>query len=123
MADHVEDRVAMASRNKDGTPDQTEGYEIIGDKETAIAATAEQLAQMAAAAAAPAVEEDNPDEVPGPSPADQERVDANAALLESARAEAEAEVESRHVDPRKRQAEVETTVKRSSRRSATEPTE
>lgn len=113
MADQVQDRVQMASRRKDGTPDQTEGYEIIGDKETAIAATAEQLAQMAAAAAAAEnPPEDNPDEVPGPSGEDLERVEANKALLASARSEAEAEVGQRHVDPQKRQAKVETTAKR-----------
>ena len=118
MADQVEDRVQMASRRKDGTPDQTEGYEIIGDKATAAAATAEQLAQMAAAAQAPATVEDT-DEIPGPSPADQKRVDANKALLESAKSEAEKEVSARHVDPATRKAKVETATRRSSRSSET----
>lgn len=121
MADVVEDRVQMASRKKDGTPDQTEGYELIGDKETTVEATAQQLAQMKAAAQAPATDEGESDEVPGPSPEEQKRVDANKALLETARSEAEAEVSARFVDPAQREVQVETAARRTSRRSAETP--
>jgi len=43
------DRVAMLSLRADGTPDQTDP-EIIGDKDTAVAAAKEQFAQQAASA-------------------------------------------------------------------------
>lgn len=45
------DRVAMLSLNPDGTPDQTAGVEIIGDKSFAQAATREQFQQQAVSAA------------------------------------------------------------------------
>jgi hypothetical protein len=45
------DRVTMLSLRADGSPDQTPGVEIIGDKEAAIAATAEQFKQQAVSAA------------------------------------------------------------------------
>jgi hypothetical protein len=45
------DRVAMLSLKADGTPDQTAGVEIIGNKEFALAATREQFAQQAVSAA------------------------------------------------------------------------
>lgn len=44
------DRVGMLSVRADGTPDQ-HNPEIIGDKETAVAATKEQFAQQAVSAA------------------------------------------------------------------------
>lgn len=45
------DRVTMLSLRADGTPDQTPNVEIIGDKDGAIAATAEQFKQQAVSAA------------------------------------------------------------------------
>lgn len=45
------DRVTMLSLRADGSPDQTPGVEIIGDKDAAIAATAEQFKQQAVSAA------------------------------------------------------------------------
>lgn len=45
------DRVAMLSLRADGTPDQTPGVEIIGDREFAESATREQFRQQAASAA------------------------------------------------------------------------
>ena len=45
------DRVAMLSLKPDGTPDQSAGVEIIGDKEFAQAATREQFTQQAVSAA------------------------------------------------------------------------
>lgn len=44
------DRVQMVSIAKDGTPDQTPGFEIIGDPEVATDALAEQLAERRVAA-------------------------------------------------------------------------
>jgi hypothetical protein len=44
------DRVAMLSLKADGTPDQT-SPEIIGDKDTAVAAAKDQFAQQAVSAA------------------------------------------------------------------------
>lgn len=44
------DRVVMASRLADGTPDQTPDFEYIGDKDTAITAAKVQLGQQAASA-------------------------------------------------------------------------
>lgn len=41
------DRVQMVSISKDGTPDQTSDFEIVGDKDAALAATKEQFAQIA----------------------------------------------------------------------------
>lgn len=35
------DRVVMVSRQADGSPDQTENFEVIGEDETQAAATAE----------------------------------------------------------------------------------
>lgn len=45
------DRVVMASRRPDGTPDQTPDFEYIGDKETTLKATKEQLTQQAVSSA------------------------------------------------------------------------
>lgn len=44
------DRVQMLSLRADGTPDQSPGFEIIGDKETALAQSREQFAQQAVSA-------------------------------------------------------------------------
>ena len=44
------DRVVGLSIDKTGAPDQTPGFEVIGDKEAAVAATKEQFAQIAVAA-------------------------------------------------------------------------
>jgi hypothetical protein len=44
------DRVQMMSLRADGAPDQTPGFEIIGDKETALAQSAEQFRQQAVSA-------------------------------------------------------------------------
>lgn len=45
------DRVAMLSLKADGTPDQTPGVEIIGDKDFALSATKEQFKQQAVSVA------------------------------------------------------------------------
>lgn len=44
------DRVVMASRKADGSPDQTENFEYIGDKDIAIEAATTQLAEQAVSA-------------------------------------------------------------------------
>lgn len=111
-----EDRVQMPSLNKDGTIDQTENYEIIGDKEAVTDAIATRDAQNATAeaGAAKAAEQAATDDVP----ADTSNAEIDA-IVEEARAGAEAEVEARWVDPAARAAEPETTTTRRSRRSAT----
>lgn len=110
-----EDRVQMPSLNKDGSIDQTENYEIIGDKEAVTAALATRDAQNATAdaGAARAAEQAATDEVP----ADTSNAEIDA-IVEEARAGAEAEVEARWVDPAARQAAPEETTTRSSRRRA-----
>jgi hypothetical protein len=45
------DRVVMASLKADGSPDQTSDFTFIGDKETSIASTTEQLKQQRVSAA------------------------------------------------------------------------
>jgi hypothetical protein len=124
----AEDKVQVPSRRKDGTPDQTENYELVGDKETTTAAIAEQLAQQAVseadqkrAAEAAAVTA----EAESLSPEEEARKSEYDALVEQARSEAEAEVEARWVDPASRQTEPEETTTRSSRRrsAAAESTE
>jgi hypothetical protein len=115
------DRVQVPSRRKDGTADQSDGYELIGDKETTEAAIAEQLGQMlvsaaddqrAQAQAAAAAE--------GPqlSAEEQARKDEHDALLEQAKAQAADEVSSRWVDPASRQTQPEEATTRR-RRSST----
>ncbi|GAB6902491.1 hypothetical protein [Kineosporia succinea] len=44
------DRVQMLSLRADGTPDQTAGFEIIGDREVALEQAREQFAQQAVSA-------------------------------------------------------------------------
>lgn len=44
------DRIVGLSINKQGAPDQTPDFEIIGDKEAAVAAAKEQFAQIAVSA-------------------------------------------------------------------------
>lgn len=44
------DRVQAVSIAKDGTPDQSPGFEIIGDKDAALEATKEQFRQIAVSA-------------------------------------------------------------------------
>jgi cellulase/cellobiase CelA1 len=44
------DRVQMMSLRADGTPDQTAGFEIIGDKEVALEQSREQFRQQAVSA-------------------------------------------------------------------------
>lgn len=89
------DRVQVPSRRKDGTVDQTDDYEIIGDPETAKAAIGAQLAQMkvaeadaARANAAAAADQ------PQLSPDEQATRDQHDALIAEGQAEADAEVDA-----------------------------
>jgi hypothetical protein len=92
MAD--KDRVQVPSRRKDGTVDQTDDYEIIGDPETAKTAIAEQLGQMKVSEADQAARAatGTDDEVAGPTPEEQARIDEHQALMAEGEAEAESEV-------------------------------
>lgn len=100
-ADH--DRVVMASRRADGTPDQTDPFEYIGDKDTAIAAAKVQLGQQAASAVDIAIR--GVTAGPGgpgtasagePDPAVQEIKDAHDEAIAAAEKKAEAEVKAHH---------------------------
>lgn len=94
------DRVAMASRLPDGTPHQTADFEYIGDKDVAIDAAKQQLAEQAVSAVdverrgvgAPATGE-------GSSELDPEAKKLKAAQDKAAKAaesSAEREVNARH---------------------------
>lgn len=115
-----EDRVQVPSFRKDGTPDQTDNFEIIGDKDVAKEAIATSLAQNKTAAAgevrAQAAAAEGEAEL---SPEEQARQDEVDAAVADAESEADSLVESRWVDPASRQAEPEKATRRS-RRSATE---
>ena len=87
---HDVDRVAMASRTADGTPDQTPGFEYV-DPEVAVEATAAQLADQRASAL-----DQEHRSAPGEDPLDNKQVeklaDAQDKAAEAARKDAEAEV-------------------------------
>lgn len=97
QGDH--DRVQMLSLRADGTPDQF-APEMIGDKETSVAATKEQFAQQAVSAhdyanrtavsGAPVAEEVKQD------PAIRELQEAQQRVDEQARSSAESVVEQLH---------------------------
>ncbi len=97
------DRVVMASRKADGTPDQTADFTYIGDKETSIEATKTQLAQQASSAVDVAkrgvstVEEDGTGSSK-PDPAAQELIKAHQSAAKAAETKAKAEVEKRFED-------------------------
>jgi len=97
------DRVVMASRKADGTPDQTADFTYIGDKDIAIEASKVQLAQQAVSAVD--VEHRGVSSSIGgtdlgndPDPQVQKIIDAHKAAEKSAHAQAEKEVEARHED-------------------------
>lgn len=106
------DRVVMASRKPDGTPDQTEDFTFIGDKEFAKAATAEQLKQQRVSAADV--------EIRGATGADGGRgepdafvkpiADAHEKAAKGAESDAASEVDSRFEDVSARRASGEETT-------------
>lgn len=117
-----EDRVQTVSRRKDGTPDQSENFEIIGDKETAIEANGRQLGEMKVSAADEKRAQEqaaaNTQGEASLSPEEQARKDEHDKLMEEGRAEAEAEVNARLVDTSARQTEPEKATTRRSRSTA-----
>lgn len=109
----------MPSFRKDGTPDQTDNFEIIGDKDVAKEAIATSLAQNKAAATGEArAAAEAAEEAATLSAEEQARKDEVDAAVAEAESEAESLVEARWVDPASRQAEPETTTSRRSRRSS-----
>lgn len=114
------DRVVMVPRKADGSP-AIDNYEVIGDKDFAIAAAAEQLGQnavsiadheqaraVAAGTAEPSTEDD------------ETRIKAHRDLMTAAAKQAASEIESAHsgdepaVAPLERSVPVETATTRSS---------
>lgn len=113
----------MPSIAKDGSYDQSENFEITGDKETAKAALAASLAQNASAQSGAARAEAQAAEVAGEtglSPEEQARKDEIDSHVSDAEAEAESLVESRWVDPSARQAAPERATRRSRRSNSDE---
>lgn len=97
-----EDRVQVPSRRKDGTADQSDGYEIIGDPDAAKTAIAQQLAQNAGAEAGAArAEAQAAENAEGPvlSAEEQARKDEIDGIVAQAEADAQAEVDSRTPAP------------------------
>lgn len=102
------DRIVMASRKPDGSPDQTENFEYIGDKDVAIEAAETQLAEQAVSAVDAArrgVSTDEPgiDGKPGgnegssaPDPVVQDLKDDHEKAAAAAKKTAKAEVEAHH---------------------------
>lgn len=100
-ADH--DRVVMASRRADGTPDQTPDFEYIGPKDRVLAAAKQQLAEQAVSAVDVAIrgvssDAANPGEEGSSAPdaAVQEIKDAHDKAAAAAHKRAEAEVNENH---------------------------
>jgi len=97
-ADH--DRVVIASRKRDGTPDQDDNFTFIGDKDVAIKANSEQLAVQAASAldvAHRGVSSGTAGEAE-PDPEIKKLKDAQDAAAKAAEAQAKSEVNARHED-------------------------
>lgn len=116
-----EDRVQMPSIAKDGSYDQSENFEITGDKQAAKDALARSLAQNATAQSGAARAEAQAAEAAGEtalSPDEQARKDEIDSHVSDAESEAESLVESRWVDPAARQAAPEQATSRRGRRSA-----
>lgn len=99
---HDHDRVVIASRKADGTPDQTSDFTYIGDKEVSIAATKTQLAQQAVSGVD--VEQrgvagtTGADQGNKPDPGVQKLIDAHESATKAAESKAEAEVKGRFED-------------------------
>ena len=94
------DRVVMASRKPDGSPDQTPGFEYIGDKEAVLEATKEQLRQQAVSAVDTEIRGVSSDDASGTGEPDAYVAEIKAAhdkAAEAAEKAAEAEVNA-HFD-------------------------
>jgi hypothetical protein len=102
------DRVVMASRQADGTPDQTPDFEYIGDKETTLKATKTQLTEQAVSAvdvaergvtSASTASEDGTGDAQDPSIADM--AEKHGTAKDAAESAAESEVNARFTkDPK-----------------------
>lgn len=95
------DRVVMASRKADGTPDQTPDFEYIGDKETTMRATKTQLTEQAVSAVDVAergvtsgTEDADTSKLPSTGPQSDPSIAALADKHDSAKAAAESAAES-----------------------------
>lgn len=93
------DRVVMASRKADGSPDQTPDFTYIGDKQFSIDATTEQLKQQRVSAEDSRLRADlGLASAPGDSSPDaavQKLIDAHDKAAEGAASDAESEVNGR----------------------------
>lgn len=102
------DRVVMASRKADGTPDQTPDFEYIGDKETTLKATKTQLTEQAVSAADVAErgvtsgEAEDDSGLPGRGPQSDPSIaaidDRHQKAAKAAEKAAESEVDARFTD-------------------------
>lgn len=95
------DRVMMVTRNPDGSPKQAGPFEVIGDKDTAVAAAAEQLGQIAVSnedhARARAAAADTAGTAgPSLSPEEEERIKHHQDLMTAAAKQAETEIGKVH---------------------------
>ncbi len=122
------DRVSMVTRNPDGTPKgQSETFEIIGDKDFATRAAAEQLGQQAVsnedhARARKAAAEAAGVAGPSLSPEEEERSNKHKELMSAAAKQAAAEVAGAHsgeepaAPPLERSVPLETATTRTTRK-------
>lgn len=129
------DRVVMASRKADGTPDQTPDFEYIGDKETTLRATKEQLTQQAVSAVDVAERGvtsseaggDDKSGLPATGPQSDPSIaalaDKHDAAKSAAESAAESEVNARFTDDPKLGGKPSTTASKSAadRETATKP--
>lgn len=121
------DRVVMASRRADGTPDQTPDFEYIGDKDVTLRATEEQLKVQAVSAAdvaargfgpGPTADADKsklPSTGPESDPSIAKLNDAHTAAVDRAVDAARAEVEARFTSDPALGAETATSKRAASR--------
>lgn len=96
-ADH--DRVVMASRRPDGSPAQSDNFEFIGDKDTAISAAKTQLSEQAVSAADVAIRGVTTAGAGGsgePDPAVAEIQKAHESAAKKAESRAESDVNANH---------------------------
>lgn len=96
------DRVAMLSLRADGTPDQTAGVELIGDREFAEKVTQEQFRQQAASARHAAADTASAGDLPPQDvedPTIAERQERNDAAIKDADAAAKSTVDALFVEP------------------------
>lgn len=99
QADH--DRVVMASRKPDGTPNQTPDFEFIGDPELVLEANTEQLKVQAVSAADANARGQNvaASEDAGPEdPTIAKLQDVHAEAEKAAESQAKSEVKAKHGD-------------------------